>query len=142
MRDVLPDVPGLAELWGSVVAHGPFCHGHEFAGGTVVVQGASDTRAVVVVDDGPDIVVDGFFVRSASSSRHPSPRHSAWSCCPAAASPWTRSVTSLPGVYAAGDLAHQRELPMPLAMVLNAAAAGLTAAAACHRGLLAEQIGA
>ena len=50
--------------------------------------------------------------------------------------------TSLPGVYAAGDLAHQRELPMPLATVLNAAAAGLTAAAASHRDLLAEQIGA
>lgn len=39
VRDELPDLPGLAALWGSVVAHCPFCHGHEFAGGTVAVQG-------------------------------------------------------------------------------------------------------
>jgi len=32
VRDTLPDKPGLAELFGTVAAHCPFCHGHEFAG--------------------------------------------------------------------------------------------------------------
>lgn len=194
VRDVLPDVPGLVELWGSVVAHCPFCHGHELAGRAVVVQGgphapgialmmariaasvvlvddghqptdaevralaeagvdrraatvtqvrASGARAVVVVDDGPDIVVDGFFVRSGFERSTPFAEALRLELLPSgcvAVDAFGR--TSLPGVYAAGDLAHQRELPMPLATVLNAAAAGLTAAATCHRDLLAEQIGA
>lgn len=35
VRDELPDVPGLAELWGTLVHHCPFCHGHELAGGRI-----------------------------------------------------------------------------------------------------------
>lgn len=38
--------------------------------------------------------------------------------------------TSLPGVYAAGDLAHHRDLPMPMASVAAATAAGQVAGAA------------
>ena len=29
LRDVLPDIPGLAEHWGRGVVHGPYCHGWE-----------------------------------------------------------------------------------------------------------------
>ena len=29
LRDVLPDVPGLAEHWGRGVVHCPYCHGWE-----------------------------------------------------------------------------------------------------------------
>ncbi|PFG36299.1 thioredoxin reductase [Flavimobilis soli] len=32
MTDVLPDVPGLAERWGSGVLHCPYCHGWEVRG--------------------------------------------------------------------------------------------------------------
>ncbi len=39
-----------------------------------------------------------------------------------------RGRTSTPGVYAAGDLAHTADLPMPMAAVLTAAASGLVAA--------------
>ena len=39
VRDVLPDVPGVAELWGDLVVHCPFCHGHEFADRPVAVLG-------------------------------------------------------------------------------------------------------
>jgi thioredoxin reductase len=40
VRDTLPDRPGLAELFGTVAAHCPFCHGHEFAGQHVALLGA------------------------------------------------------------------------------------------------------
>ncbi len=40
MRDVLPDIPGLAGLWGRRVAQCPFCHAHEFAGGRFGVYAA------------------------------------------------------------------------------------------------------
>lgn len=47
VRDVLPDIPGLAPLFGGVVAHCPFCHGHEFAGGRVGVLGSGAPAAHV-----------------------------------------------------------------------------------------------
>ncbi|WP_371153881.1 NAD(P)/FAD-dependent oxidoreductase [Jannaschia sp. 2305UL9-9] len=29
VRDVLPDLPGVAEAWGRTLLHCPYCHGHE-----------------------------------------------------------------------------------------------------------------
>jgi len=40
LADTLPDVPGLTDLFGSVAAHCPYCHGHEFAGTHVGLLGA------------------------------------------------------------------------------------------------------
>ncbi len=40
VRDTLPDKPGLADLFGTVAAHCPFCHGHEYAGLPVAVLGS------------------------------------------------------------------------------------------------------
>ena len=37
VRDVLPDVPGFAELWGAGVFHCPYCHGWEVAGRPLAV---------------------------------------------------------------------------------------------------------
>jgi thioredoxin reductase len=48
-------------------------------------------------------------------------------------------ATSRPGIFAAGDMAHVPGLPMPLAAVLNAAAAGLVAGSSAHRDLLMEE---
>lgn len=45
-------------------------------------------------------------------------------------------LTSMDGVYAAGDLAHRRTLTMPVASVLVAAAAGQVAGAAAAQALL------
>lgn len=42
VADALPDIPGLQDLFGTVAAHCPFCHGHEFAGTTVGLIGMSD----------------------------------------------------------------------------------------------------
>ena len=40
VADTLPDIPGLDALWGDVVAHCPYCHGHEFSGSAVGILGA------------------------------------------------------------------------------------------------------
>jgi thioredoxin reductase len=41
VRDTMPPVPGLEELWGDLVAHCPFCHGHEFSGQRVAILGSA-----------------------------------------------------------------------------------------------------
>lgn len=42
VRDILPDVPGLAEAWGAGVFHCPYCHGWEVSGRPLGVMGAGD----------------------------------------------------------------------------------------------------
>ncbi|WP_345948145.1 NAD(P)/FAD-dependent oxidoreductase [Mucilaginibacter sp. PAMB04274] len=32
VRDIMPDIPGLAECWGISVIHCPYCHGYEYTG--------------------------------------------------------------------------------------------------------------
>lgn len=70
VADTLPQVPGLAELWGDLVAHCPYCHGHEFSGEPVGLLGADASlplRAAlleriasrrVVLTDGADLDPD------------------------------------------------------------------------------------
>lgn len=69
VRDELPPVPGLEQLWGDLVAHCPFCHGHELSGGRVGILGAAvaphlsamlDCIAseVVVLTDGEELPAD------------------------------------------------------------------------------------
>ncbi|MGO2140754.1 MAG: NAD(P)/FAD-dependent oxidoreductase [Leucobacter sp.] len=40
LRDVLPDLPGAADLWGTSVHHCPHCHGREVAGHNIAVIGS------------------------------------------------------------------------------------------------------
>ena len=70
VRDTLPAKPGLAELFGTVAAHCPFCHGHEFAGLPVGVLGSHEhvgrvagmlapiASEVVVLADGGELATD------------------------------------------------------------------------------------
>lgn len=166
VRDVLPDVPGVAEAFGRVVHHCPFCHGHELAGRTIAVQDGpraahlvpmlarisddvrlvSDLEKVVIDGDeavltvaGEELRVGGLFVGSTFEQAAPFAEQLGLTCLESGCievDPMGR--TSQPGVFAAGDLAHQRELPMPLSSVLAAAAAGQAAAGACVAGLLAS----
>jgi thioredoxin reductase len=41
VRDELPAVDGLADLWGDLAAHCPFCHAHEFSGQRMAILGAA-----------------------------------------------------------------------------------------------------
>ncbi|MDQ4052975.1 MAG: NAD(P)/FAD-dependent oxidoreductase [Actinomycetota bacterium] len=49
VRDTLPDKLGLAELFGTVAAHCPYCHGHEFSGKHVAVLGSAMHNAQVAL---------------------------------------------------------------------------------------------
>lgn len=53
--DVLPEVPGLAELWGRRAFACPFCDGHEFAGARIGVLGASARTGHLLAMLGPII---------------------------------------------------------------------------------------
>lgn len=39
VRDILPEIDGIKELWGKAVFHCPFCHGHEFKNHNIGVLG-------------------------------------------------------------------------------------------------------
>ena len=39
LRDRLPELPGVAERWGTDVLHCPYCHGHEVSGQRIAVLG-------------------------------------------------------------------------------------------------------
>jgi len=55
IRDVLPELPGLAERWGRSVLHCPYCHGYEIGGGEIGLLGGhalSSMMAGVLADWG------------------------------------------------------------------------------------------
>ena len=183
VTDGLPDKPGLAELFGSVVAHCPFCHGHEFAGGHVGILGVaaaghlpglvgpiasrvsvftdgaeltvdlpalvsvrtepvtgvcpSPVGATVSFADGPTEEVAGLFVSTALAQRAPFAEQLGLALNPSGCVEVdAMGRTSLPGVHAAGDMAHVAALPMPMASVMTAAASGQVAAASLVATLL------
>ncbi|WP_373353550.1 NAD(P)/FAD-dependent oxidoreductase [Pseudoroseicyclus sp. CXY001] len=56
VTDELPDIPGLAPLWGARVFHCPYCHGYELGGRPVAVLAtgpASLHQAQLIRDWGP-----------------------------------------------------------------------------------------
>ena len=183
LRDTLPSTPGVAGLFGTVAAHCPYCHGHEFAGTHVAILGSAphvsrigllviriadrvtvltdggtleaDTRhllaragiavrpepvtgacrsasgARVSFTEGPDEEVGGLFVTTSFGQAAPfAEQLGLRMLLSGCVEVDVVGRTSLPGVYAAGDLAHSAALPGPMASVLNAAAAGLMAATA------------
>jgi thioredoxin reductase len=165
LRDTLPDKPGLAELFGDVVAHCPFCHGHEFAGQPVAVVGdaahlvgimAPVASSVTMVDedavarfertdDGVRLVLTdgsvqeygGAFVSTRLEQSAPFAEQLGLTLLPSGCVEVdAMGRTSLPGVHAAGDMAHLAALPMPMASVMTAAASGQVAAGALVAYLL------
>lgn len=189
LRDEVPDVPGLDELWreGDLVAHCPFCHGHEMAGQVVGVLGVEraghlvtmmgpvaasmvvladgepvdeDARAslvaagasvvegkververagagLVAVVEGEPVALGGLFVGPTSRQAAPFAEQLGLATLPSGGVEVdVMGRTSVEGVLAAGDMAHEASLPMAMAAVLVAAASGLKAGAACVQSLL------
>jgi len=61
LTDQLPDVPGVAELWGTDVAHCPYCHGWEVRDSAIAVlggpnRGFSVNQAGLIRQWSPDVV--------------------------------------------------------------------------------------
>ncbi|HEY5821359.1 MAG TPA: NAD(P)/FAD-dependent oxidoreductase [Propionibacteriaceae bacterium] len=170
VRDALPDIPGLAGAWGKEIAHCPFCHGHEFAGGTVAldVEGAHAERLAAMLtrmdatlvpvfgrvqrverreggldltlDDGT-IHVDGMFIAPAFSQSAPFAEQLGLDLNESGCIRVNAfQGTSVPGVFAAGDAAHVADLPMPMSSILTSQAAGLVAGAACLQHLLMHEV--
>ncbi len=193
LRDTLPDIPGVADLWGTVVAQCPFCHGHELSGQTVAVQGGPHALRLVAmlariaskvvvaahdheltdterhllttlgadVRDGPvtsvrpdgegalvevggeTVRVDGFFVAATYSQAAPFAEQLGLDLLPdgcVAVDGFAR--TSLSGVLAAGDLAHEASHPTSMAAVVRAAAAGQLAGAMAVGELVEAELAA
>ena len=185
-RDILPEVPGLAECWGKSVVHCPYCHGYELAdlptglmlggmpqGGLFLKQIRRWTGPPVIFDNGlplaPEVLariaaeglrhvsgplqefhhqngallgvtaggvttpLQGFYMIATSEPAAP---FAAQLGCAMEEGPTGLFVrtdamgrTTVPGVFAAGDLAS----PKPVAIL--AAASGATAGLSCDQEL-------
>ncbi|WP_242504097.1 FAD-dependent oxidoreductase [Promicromonospora panici] len=98
----------------------------------------SAAGATVSFADGPDEEVGGVFVAAELGQRAPFAEQLGLGLLPSGAVEVDATGrTSVPGVFAAGDMAHTSATPMPLASVLTAAASGLVAAASLDGHLLA-----
>lgn len=56
VSDQLPDIPGLAERWGTTVLHCPYCHGYEFSEqrlGVLAISPMSVHQAMLISEWGP-----------------------------------------------------------------------------------------
>ncbi|RUX32248.1 NAD(P)/FAD-dependent oxidoreductase [Mesorhizobium sp. M7A.F.Ca.US.011.01.1.1] len=61
VRDILPEVAGLAELWGRKVLHCPYCHGYEVSGGPlgVLATGPMSMHQAQLISDWGDVTLFG-----------------------------------------------------------------------------------
>lgn len=166
LRDVMPDIPGFAEQWGRTVHVCPFCHGHELNGKRIAIQDspaavhavamlsaiagsikvvppvtrvAPSAAGLVVTSGSTAVVVDGLFAHPAFEQAAPFAAQLGLELRESGAIAIDFfGHTSVPGVFAAGDLAHVAELPMPMPSVLAAAFAGQIAGAMAVREMLME----
>lgn len=165
VRDTLPDIPGIAEAWGREIAHCPYCHGHEFAGERVAILGTERAEhlsmllgniasELIVLD--PDSVrevertnfglrvtledevigVGGMFIGTEVTQSAPFAEQLGVDLYESGfVEIDAMGRTNVPGVYAAGDLAHISALPGPMPSVGTAIAAGLIAGSVCNMEL-------
>ena len=91
----------------------------------------SPLGATISFVDGPPEEVAGLFVSTTLTQRAPFAEQLGLALNPSGCVEVdAMGRTSVPGVHAAGDMAHVASLPMPMASVLTAAASGQLAAAA------------
>lgn len=190
LADELPEIDGLAALWGRSALHCPYCHGFEASGRRLAVLGAGPDRvrlALQLTRFSDDLVLcangqplDGdlaeklaanhvrvlgepitrfegrggqleriVFAQGALLERdavfvatvlHQRSDLAARLGCALLQDGCVEvdelARTSVPGVYAAGDMAHRAALPMPFAAVSWASASGTLAGAMLDQDLL------
>lgn len=61
VRDMLPEIPGLAGQWGRTVLHCPYCHGYEVSGGPlgVLATGPISMHQAQLISDWGDVTLFG-----------------------------------------------------------------------------------
>jgi len=73
VRDVLPEIPGLAERWGVTMLHCPYCHGHEFFGqrlGVLYGGPGFELHALLIKEWGPTtLLLNGESIDEASATQ-------------------------------------------------------------------------
>jgi thioredoxin reductase len=191
VTDQLPDVPGLAGLWGRGAYHCPYCHGWEARGQQVAVLGGDDQAAhlalnlarlgcdIIMCTNGPPQASDparaalaahqiricadpvsevegeprryvrlhlapGRTLERRALFVHPVPRQRSGLAAElgcallddGAVQVNELGQTTVPGVYAAGDMCRTPAMPYPAAQVIMAAAQGARAAVVIDQELL------
>lgn len=156
VTDTLPDIPGLAELWGTDAIHCPYCHGFDEA--TVNLL---ESRGIVIRTEpveafdceggtlqsirfavGTDVRADAVFVPTTLSLRGEIAAQLGCATFEDGSIEVSEfGATSVAGVYAVGDIAKRATQPMPVAAVGNAANSGTIAAVAADQDLLSEDHG-
>ncbi|MFD0362320.1 NAD(P)/FAD-dependent oxidoreductase [Nocardia sp. GCM10030253] len=191
--DQLPDISGIAELWGRAVFHCPYCHGFESSQRPIAVIGgeperirlalhlsrfsadivlctngsadvspsaaqamsaagvtvrceritgfeaAGDTLHALAFQDGSALPREVAFVASTWTQRSALPALlgcATFPDCTVQVDEFHR--TSVPGVYAAGDMARRPTVPIPLAAVVAAAASGTIAGSVLDQDLISD----
>ncbi|MFQ6549635.1 NAD(P)/FAD-dependent oxidoreductase [Aestuariibius sp. 2305UL40-4] len=185
VRDILPDIPGLAENWGRTVLHCPYCHGYEvrdrplavLATGPMAAHQAQLLRAdwseavtlltagmggfdadaltkvgvkvdprnvkavrsdatglALTLSDGAPMAVAALFLGPTASIAETPAEHLGCALADGPMGPYVQvgpmGQTSVPGVFAAGDLAR------PAPNVNFAIADGTQAGIGCHASLV------
>jgi thioredoxin reductase len=194
MVDVLPDIPGLAEVWGVSAFNCPYCDGYEAGGRRVAVLGG-DAGALrlalqmsrlcgdlVLCTNGEPVEDQGLLhlLMSKGMGLREEPirhldaseghlkavvfEHGSQACDVAFLRPPTRQgsdlaqklgcaffndgavtvndfqQTTVPGVFAAGDLARREGLPFAATQIVHAASAGALAAVVIDQELLGAEV--
>jgi thioredoxin reductase len=162
--DLLPDIPGLAERWGTTVLHCPYCHGYEARGETIGVIATSPRATeqvrlwsqwspdvlllpaaeIAAVEDGGVRRTDGTFVardRLVVASRLTARAQFLDALGLKTADHPSGMGTHVPAVDPTGRTAVPGvwvagNVTDPMAQVITAAAAGLAAGAAINLDLL------
>lgn len=195
VRDVLPEIPGLAEIWGRTAIHCPYCHGHEVRDQPLAILGGPHAvrMGLLLRRFSPDVVIcangadplgpedrdllarfgvglreepirrfvshDGALAQIEFASGPPLARHAILVAShPRQHAPFVANLglcqlddgsvevnefqqTSVPGIWAAGDMARRASMPMAAASVLAAAASGALAGVAIDMDLLSAETG-
>ncbi|WP_246080033.1 NAD(P)/FAD-dependent oxidoreductase [Nonomuraea mesophila] len=106
------------------------------------LEGAGDRLEQVVFEGGPPLARDAVFVVNVPRQRSElAARLGCASFADGCVEIDEFARTSVPGVYAAGDLARRATLPMPLAAVVAAAAGGTLAGAVIDQDLVGADFG-
>ncbi|NUR85452.1 MAG: NAD(P)/FAD-dependent oxidoreductase [Nonomuraea sp.] len=106
------------------------------------LEGTDGRLEQIVFENGPPLAADAVFVMNVPRQRSDlAARLSCTTFADGCVEVDELGRTSVPGVYAAGDMARRASVPVPLAAVVAAAAGGTVTAAALDQDLLSADFG-